>query len=121
MRVDRLLYYLRFAKSRSRASALVNTGHLRCNGIRIERGSLAVGEGDVLTLPPPTRDTARPMIVEILAVPERRGPPREARDCYRRLDQQEEHTLGHRLDESRESAIAAPHINAEPSRGPTRP
>ena len=121
MRVDRLLYYLRFAKSRSRASNLVNTGHLRCNGIRIERGSLGVREGDVLTLPPPTRDDARPMIVEILAVPERRGPPREARNCYRRLDRPEDHTPDRRLDDSGESAIAARQTNAEPSRGPSRP
>ena len=117
MRIDRLLYYLRFAKSRSRASALVNTGYLRCNGVRIERGSLGVREGDVITLPPPSRDDGRPVIVEILSVPERRGPPREAKTCYRRLDRQQDHTL----DQIRESAIAAPHTEAEPSRGPSRP
>ncbi|HAN88883.1 MAG TPA: RNA-binding protein, partial [Erythrobacter sp.] len=39
-------------------------------------------EGDVLTLP--LGNSVR--LVEIIALPERRGAPREARACYRELD-----------------------------------
>ena len=82
MRVDRLLYFLRFARSRSLASKLVASGHLRRNGERITRTSQRIEAGDVLTLPLPTGVR----LVEILALPERRGPPREAAECYRTLD-----------------------------------
>ena len=109
MRVDRLLYYLRFARSRSRASALVATGHCRRNGERIARGSCVVREGDVLTLPLGSRVA----LIEIVALPRRRGPPREAEICYRRLDT----AAARMVDGQEETAIAAP----EPSRGPARP
>ena len=82
MRIDRLLYFLRFARSRSLAAKLVTTEHLRRNGDRITRTSQLIGEGDVLTIPL----ASGVRLVEILALPERRGPPREAQECYRVLD-----------------------------------
>ena len=82
MRVDRLLYFLRFARSRSLAAKLVTSGHLRRNGERIMRTSQPVCAGDVLTLPLP----GGVRLVEILVLPQRRGPPREAQECYRVLD-----------------------------------
>lgn len=82
MRVDRLLCYLRFVRTRSAAHRLVDTGHLRINGDRITRCARDVRVGDVLTLP--LGRSVR--LIEILALPERRGPPREAQTCYRELD-----------------------------------
>ncbi|WP_428027939.1 S4 domain-containing protein [Altererythrobacter sp.] len=91
MRLDRLLVYLRFARTRSRASAMIEEGHMRLNGAHVLRCSENVAAGDVLTFP--WGDEVR--IVEILALPERRGPPGMARSHYRDLDR------------SGESAIAA--------------
>jgi ribosome-associated heat shock protein Hsp15 len=82
MRIDKLLWFLRLAGSRSFAQAWVLDGHIRINGRRIEKPSTAVGCGDVLTLP--VRGEVR--IVEILALPGRRGPAVEAQACYRVLD-----------------------------------
>lgn len=86
MRLDRLLYYLRFAKSRSLAHDLAANGHLRRNGTRVLRASAPVEAGDVLTF----MQGGHVRVVEILALPQRRGPASEARSCYRDLDPQVE-------------------------------
>lgn len=82
MRIDRLLVFLRFARTRSRAQALIEEGHLRCNGVHVRRTSHDVAVGDVLTIPL----GSEVRIAEILALPERRGPPGFARSHYRELD-----------------------------------
>jgi ribosome-associated heat shock protein Hsp15 len=82
MRIDKLLWFLRFARSRGVAQKWVAEGHIRRNGARVERTHQAVEPGDVLTLP-----LARAVVViEILTLPVRRGPAEEARACYRELD-----------------------------------
>lgn len=82
MRVDRALYYLRFFKSRGLAQKLLGEGHVRINGRRIERCSQDVATGDVLTLP--IGKGVR--VIEILTLPNRRGPAAEAHSHYRALD-----------------------------------
>ena len=104
MRIDRALWHLRLARTRTLAQALVATGHLRRNGERVLRASLELRAGDVLTLP--GRGGAR--VIEVLSLPSRRGPPVEARACYRELDGA--------LDAGDESAIAAPDTQM-PERG----
>lgn len=83
MRVDKLLWFLRFTKTRGIAQSLVATGHLRLNSRRIERAHQGVGIGDVLVLPLPQGVC----VIELLALPDRRGPPSEAQSCYRVLDE----------------------------------
>lgn len=82
VRIDRLLWFLRFAKSRGLAQRWVGEGHIRRNGARVTRLDQPVNAGDVLTLPLSNRVLA----IEILSLPERRGPPEEAHSCYRELD-----------------------------------
>jgi ribosome-associated heat shock protein Hsp15 len=82
MRLDRLLWFLRFAKSRSLAQRWIAEGHIRRNGERVTRQDQAIAVGDVLTLP--LRSKALP--IEIVELPRRRGPAAEARACYRPLD-----------------------------------
>lgn len=82
MRIDRLLYALRLAKSRALAQRWIAEGHIRRNGERVLRQDLGVVVGDVLTLPL-RREV---LVIELLALPARRGPPNEARACYRPLD-----------------------------------
>ncbi len=82
MRIDRLLFNLRFARSRTLAQRWIAEGHIRRNGERVLRQDLAVAAGDVLTLPL-KREV---LVIELLALPARRGPASEARACYRPLD-----------------------------------
>jgi ribosome-associated heat shock protein Hsp15 len=82
MRLDRLLWFLRFAKTRSAAQRWIAEGHIRRNGERVTRQDQPIVVGDVLTLPLRTRV----LPIEILALPARRGPATEAGACYRPLD-----------------------------------
>lgn len=83
MRIDKLLWHLRLAKTRSIAQAMAEEGHIRLNGRRIDRAHQKVARGDVLTVPV----GARVRVLELLALPERRGPASEAQSCYRALDE----------------------------------
>ena len=82
MRLDRLLFTLRFARSRTLAQRWIGEGHMRLNGARVVKQDQVVAIGDVLTLPLPRGV----LVIEILALPARRGPASEARVCYRPLD-----------------------------------
>ena len=83
MRIDKLLWFLRLAKTRTIAQAMAEAGHMRINGRRIERAHLRVASGDVLTIPL----GPRVRVIEVLQLPERRGPAPEAQACYRELDE----------------------------------
>lgn len=83
MRIDRLLWFLRLAPTRGKAQALAAQGHIRRNGRRVERPAQEVGVGDILVLPLPRGVT----VIELLAIPARRGPAPEAQACYRVLDE----------------------------------
>ena len=79
MRLDRLLVYLRFARTRSGASRMIGKGTLRRNRIRIERASEKIAIGDVLTLC--IGDDIR--VVEVLSLPNRRASPALAKSFYK--------------------------------------
>ena len=82
LRLDKLLWFLRLAPTRVAAQGQIALGHIRLNGRRVERSSHAIRIGDVLTLP--AADRVR--VIEIVALPHRRGPALEAQACYRTLD-----------------------------------
>lgn len=82
MRIDRFLFFIRLAKSRTLAQALIETGHVRIDGRRVTKPSDEVREGSIVGLP--LHGATR--IFEVLALPARRGPPAEARACYREVD-----------------------------------
>jgi ribosome-associated heat shock protein Hsp15 len=81
IRIDRLLFFLRLAKSRTLAQGWAETGHIRINGRRIEKGSIEVRVGDILTLPKGDDVLA----IKLLDMPIRRGPAPEAQACYQHL------------------------------------
>ena len=80
-RLDKWLWFARFAKSRTLAAKLVTDGFVRVNGVRAEVAAKAVGIGDVLTIAAP-RTT---MLVRIEGLGTRRGPAPEARLLYLEL------------------------------------
>ena len=82
MRIDKLVWYLRFAASRNLAQQWIEQGHFRLNRRRIDKPGHPVKPGDVLTLPL----RSQVLVIELLGLPERRGPAEEAQACYRVLD-----------------------------------
>jgi ribosome-associated heat shock protein Hsp15 len=82
IRLDKLLWYLRFARSRGLAQAMVAAGHIRLDGRRVTRPSAAVHAGATLVLPLGERIE----VIRLLALPQRRGPAPEAQACYLKLD-----------------------------------
>lgn len=82
MRIDRLLFFLRIAKSRTLAQGWAETGHMRINGRRVEKGSVSVAVGDVITMPM----GEAVLTLKLLYMPDRRGPASEAQLCYELID-----------------------------------
>ena len=82
MRLDKLLYCLRFAQTRGAAQRWIAEGHIRHNRNRVTQNDRDVVPGDVLTLP--LKSVVLP--IRICALPVRRGPPGEAQSCYHVLD-----------------------------------
>jgi ribosome-associated heat shock protein Hsp15 len=82
LRIDRLLFFLRFAKSRTLAQGWAEAGHIRVNGRRVEKASLQIVTGDVITMP--IGETV--VTLKLLSMPFRRGPASEAQLCYQLID-----------------------------------
>jgi ribosome-associated heat shock protein Hsp15 len=81
VRIDRFLFLIRLAKSRTGAQALVETGHLRIDGKRVAKASDDVREGSVVALPL----HGRTRVIRVASLPSRRGPAAEARSCYEEI------------------------------------
>ena len=81
MRIDRFLFFIRLVKSRTLAQGIVEQGHVRIDGRRIEKSSEEVRAGSVIALP--LHDRVR--VVRVLQLPSRRGPASEVRACYEEL------------------------------------
>ncbi len=78
LRLDKYLWFVRLAPSRSSAQALAERGIIRLNGRRVDRAHAPVRVGDLITVP-------QGMIVRVIRVellPLRRGPAVEAQSCY---------------------------------------
>ena len=80
-RLDKWLWFARFAKTRTLAAKLVQSGFVRVNGQRAENPAKAVALGDVITLAL-ARTTA---VVRVEGLGQRRGPVEEARTLYSEL------------------------------------
>jgi ribosome-associated heat shock protein Hsp15 len=82
LRIDKLLFFLRFAKSRTLAQVWAEAGHIRVNSRRVEKASLSIAIGDVITLP--KGDAV--VTFKLMSMPVRRGPACEAGLCYQLMD-----------------------------------
>ena len=77
LRIDRWLFFCRFFKTRSKATAAVTGGHVRLNGERTSPG-VRVKVGDQIDV---VRDRLQ-YSLEVIDIPKRRGPAPEAQACY---------------------------------------
>lgn len=78
LRIDKWLWHGRFFKTRSLAATVVAEKGVRVNGVRIQKRSFMVGQGDVLTFT--QGENVRVIRIEHLG--ERRGPAPEAQALY---------------------------------------
>jgi ribosome-associated heat shock protein Hsp15 len=51
VRIDRFLFFIRLVKSRTLAQAIIEQGHVRIDGRRVEKVSEEVRAGSVVALP----------------------------------------------------------------------
>jgi ribosome-associated heat shock protein Hsp15 len=77
-RLDKWLWFARFAKTRTLAAKLVASGFVRVNGQRTDNAAKALAIGDVVTIAL-SRTT---VVVRVESLGERRGPAPEARQLY---------------------------------------
>lgn len=77
-RLDKWLWYARFARTRALAVKLVESGHVRVNGQRQTNPAKGIAVGDVLTVAAPHTT----MAVRVLDLGARRGPASEAQELY---------------------------------------
>ena len=83
MRIDLFLHRIRLAKSRSLAQALVAEGRTRIDGRRVDKPSEPVRVGSIVAVP----IRGRVRILRVRLLPDRRGPPAEARAAYEEIDE----------------------------------
>ncbi|MGE4062317.1 MAG: RNA-binding S4 domain-containing protein [Rhodospirillaceae bacterium] len=78
LRLDKWLWYARFAKTRAQVQKLIERGQVSVNGVAVQKTSTGVQRGDTLAvILGPVRRT-----VIVRDIGERRGPPGEARTLY---------------------------------------
>jgi ribosome-associated heat shock protein Hsp15 len=82
LRLDKWLWYARFARTRTLAAKLVTTARFRVNGQATDKPHYSLRPGDVLTFPL----GLHVRVIKVLALAERRGPAPEARLLYEDLD-----------------------------------
>ena len=77
-RLDKWLWHARVVKARTSAASLVESGHVRINGVREKSPGHAVKAGDVLTV---SLDRGV-RLMKVIGISERRGDAPAARTLY---------------------------------------
>ena len=80
-RLDKWLWYARFARTRSACARLVSDGRVRLNGNRVTQPSKGIAQGDVVTV---AAEHAT-VVARIRDLGTRRGSVQEARELYEEL------------------------------------
>ena len=80
-RIDKWLWHARVVRTRSAAAALVNAGHVRINGARIDASSRPVRNGDVVTI----ALDRNVRVLKVTGYAERRGSAELARVLFEEL------------------------------------
>lgn len=81
LRLDKFLWFARIVKTRAQAQAFAEEGRIRLDGRVLDRAHAPVRVGDVLSF----AQRGQVRVLKVAALPERRGPPAEARALYSEL------------------------------------
>lgn len=96
LRLDKWLWFARFCKSRTQASALCVAGRVRVNGATVHKAHHPLRPGDVLTF----AKGYEIRMIRVLALGARRGPATEAQTLYEEAEPPQrlprDLALGHR-------------------------
>jgi len=84
-RLDKWLWFARFARTRTLAARLVTDGHVRVNGTRTDNAAKGLALGDVVTVSAPHATVA----IRVIDLGTRRGPSEEAKSLYEALTEQQ--------------------------------
>jgi ribosome-associated heat shock protein Hsp15 len=109
-RLDKWLWCTRFYKTRSLATQAVTGGRVKVNGERA-KPSRDIRIGDRLVIA--TGDSA--IELDVLALPERRGPAQQARSCYEETPQSIAARALHQ-ERQRIAAVISPRPEARPDK-----
>ena len=85
-RLDKWLWHARVVKARTSAAALVESGHVRINGVREKSPGHAVKAGDVVTI----ALDARVRLLKVTGFSERRGDANAARALFEDLQERKQ-------------------------------
>lgn len=77
-RLDKWLWFARFARTRTLAARLVSDGYVRVNGVRTDNPAKGLALGDVVTVAAQHATLA----VRVIDLGTRRGPSEEAKALY---------------------------------------
>ncbi len=77
-RIDKFLWHARLARTRSLAKTIAESGHIRCDGRRIDRAHAVVRVGDVLSVPLPSGVR----VLRVTSLPPRRVPAKQVGEVY---------------------------------------
>ena len=80
-RLDKWLWFARVIKTRTQAAGLVTDGKVRVNRLRVDKPSVGVRQGDVVTVT--VRGHVR--VLKVVGPGVRRGPPAEARTLFEEI------------------------------------
>jgi ribosome-associated heat shock protein Hsp15 len=109
-RIDRWLFGVRLFKSRSLAAEAVSGGKVHVNGARV-RPAHTLRPGDVVTF----NRGAVDFECEVVAIPERRGPAKEAVTCYTETEESRQRREQH-AQRMRIAAAMAPRPEERPDK-----
>lgn len=108
-RIDRWLFGVRLFKSRSLAAEAVSGGKVHVNGSRV-KPSHSVRPGDLVSF-----SRGPEFECEVAAIPERRGPAREAVKCYTETDSSRQRREQH-VQRMRLAAVMTPRPEERPDK-----
>jgi ribosome-associated heat shock protein Hsp15 len=109
-RIDKWLWHVRLFKTRSLAADAVNGGKAKLDGERVKPArELRIGQLVSVTL------DQRAIEVEVLALPSRRGPAKEAQACYAETAASVERSAHHR-EARRLAALVRPQQDHRPDK-----
>ncbi len=109
-RLDKWLWFTRFYKTRSLATAAVRGGHVKLNGERQKPG-VSVKPGDRLLIAKQQLEYE----LDVLAIPSRRGPATEAQACYSETDESRDRRA-QKLDVLKSDRLLMPATRGRPDK-----